>query len=189
MQTRLSRREVSVKKNEVKVGGTYKAKVSGKLTEVRITGESRYGGWDAVNVLTNKKVRIKSAQRLRGEARRGKGGKGKAAPKAAPRARRAARGASGAAKATTGTPKAKRAPKRADGKMSGLDAAAKVLGEANGPMTTREMFDAMVANDYWTSDAPTPHNTLYSAILREIQQKDKASRFVKAGRGKFALKA
>jgi hypothetical protein len=57
-----------MKKNEVKVGGTYVAKVSDRLTTVRITGESRYGGWDAVNTKTGKAVRIKSAQRLRGPA-------------------------------------------------------------------------------------------------------------------------
>jgi hypothetical protein len=57
-----------MKKNEVKVGGTYVAKVSDRLTTVRITGESRYGGWDAVNTKTGKAVRIKSAQRLRGSA-------------------------------------------------------------------------------------------------------------------------
>jgi len=54
----------------VKVGGEYVAKVSGKLAHVRITGESRYGGWDATNLVTKKVVRIKSAQRLRGEAGR-----------------------------------------------------------------------------------------------------------------------
>jgi hypothetical protein len=74
--------------------------------------------------------------------------------------------------------------------MSGLDACAKVLGEAGTPMTTREMFDAMVAKGYWTSNAPTPHNTLYSAILREVTTKGDASRFVKGTeRGKFTLKA
>ena len=65
-----------MKKNEVKVGGEYVAKVSDRLTTVRITGESRYGGWDAVNTKTGKAVRIKSAQRLRAEAGR------KAAPAA-----------------------------------------------------------------------------------------------------------
>jgi hypothetical protein len=64
-----------MKKEDVKVGGTYKAKISGKLTEVRITGENKHGGWDAVNVLTNKTVRVKSAQRIRGEATHGKKGK------------------------------------------------------------------------------------------------------------------
>jgi len=59
-----------MKKHEVKVGGEYIAKVSGKLAQVRITGESRYGGWDATNLVTKKVVRIKSAQRLRAEAGR-----------------------------------------------------------------------------------------------------------------------
>jgi len=54
-----------MKKANVKVGGTYLAKVTGKLVDVKITGESQYGGWDAVNNQTGKKVRIKTAQRLR----------------------------------------------------------------------------------------------------------------------------
>jgi len=57
-----------MKKNEVKIGNTYTAKVSGKIAKVRIDAESRHGGWDATNVETKKKVRIKSAQRLRSEA-------------------------------------------------------------------------------------------------------------------------
>jgi len=57
-----------MKKHEVKTGGTYMAKVSDKVVPVRITGESRYGGWEAVNTKTGKAVRIKSAQRLRAEA-------------------------------------------------------------------------------------------------------------------------
>ncbi|MCL4199555.1 MAG: hypothetical protein KJZ69_18830 [Phycisphaerales bacterium] len=57
-----------MKKNEVKIGNTYTARVSGKIAKVRIDAESRHGGWDATNVATKKKVRIKSAQRLRSEA-------------------------------------------------------------------------------------------------------------------------
>lgn len=57
-----------MKKKDVKIGSSYTAKVSDKLTTVRITGESRYGGWDAINVNTGRPVRIRSAQRLRGEA-------------------------------------------------------------------------------------------------------------------------
>ncbi|MBL7140945.1 MAG: winged helix-turn-helix domain-containing protein [Planctomycetes bacterium] len=57
-----------MKKHKVKVGGTYLAKVSEKVVQVRIDGESRFGGWDATNLATKKKVRIKSAQRLRGPA-------------------------------------------------------------------------------------------------------------------------
>ena len=57
-----------MKKNEVQVGGVYSAKVSDKVVEVRIDAENRHGGWDATNLATNKKVRIKSAQRLRAVA-------------------------------------------------------------------------------------------------------------------------
>ena len=59
-----------MKKNEVKVGGEYIAKVSDKLTHVRIDRENPHGGWDATNLATKKTVRIKSAQRLRAEAGR-----------------------------------------------------------------------------------------------------------------------
>ncbi len=54
-----------MKKNDVETGATYVAKVSGKLARVRIERESPYGGWDATNVDSGRRVRIKSAQRLR----------------------------------------------------------------------------------------------------------------------------
>jgi hypothetical protein len=56
-----------MKKHEVRIGGVYVAKVSGALTRVRIHRESRYGGWEAVNLATNRPVRIRSAARLRSE--------------------------------------------------------------------------------------------------------------------------
>jgi len=59
-----------MKKHEVKIGQTYQAKVSGKVVSVRIDAASLHGGWDATNTATGKKVRIKSAQRLRAEASR-----------------------------------------------------------------------------------------------------------------------
>lgn len=54
-----------MKKRDVEVGCTYVAKVSGNLTTVRLVSESEYGGWNAVNTATGRKVRIKSAARLR----------------------------------------------------------------------------------------------------------------------------
>ena len=72
-------------------------------------------------------------------------------------------------------------------KLSALDAAAQVLKDAGEPMTCRAMIDAMSAKKLWTSDAPTPAATLYSAILREQQRKGDASRFKKVDRGQFAL--
>ncbi len=87
-----------MKKDEIKIGRHYSAKVSDKLTVVRIDAENLRGGWDATNVATGKKVRIKSAQRLRGTA---------SAPKAVPGATggdgaRATDATTGAAGADTG---------------------------------------------------------------------------------------
>lgn len=56
-----------MRKAEVKIGGMYLAKVSGHLVGVRITGESRFGGWDARNTTTGREVRIRNAGRLRSE--------------------------------------------------------------------------------------------------------------------------
>ena len=95
-------------------------------------------------------------------------------------------------KKTTKTPKAAKTPKakkpaKTEGKLSCIDAAAKVLGEAKEPMNTKEMIEAMAAKKYWTSPGgKTPAATLYSAILRELG-KGKDSRFKKTERGKFAL--
>lgn len=82
------------------------------------------------------------------------------------------------------TPKAT----KSDGKLSCVDAAAKVLADAKAPMTTKELIDQMAAKGLWSSPGgQTPAATLYSAILREIQKKEKDSRFAKAERGKFAI--
>ena len=87
-------------------------------------------------------------------------------------------------------PKAKKEkPAKAEGKMSALDAAVKVLGEAGAPMTTKAMIEAMAAKGYWTSPGgQTPAATLYAAILREINTKGDDARFTKTDRGLFATK-
>lgn len=54
-------------KKQVKIGNSYRAKISEKLVTVRILHENRYGGWDALNLVTNRVVRIKSAAKLRSE--------------------------------------------------------------------------------------------------------------------------
>ncbi|RLS59559.1 MAG: hypothetical protein DWH91_00120 [Planctomycetota bacterium] len=76
-----------------------------------------------------------------------------------------------------------------DGKLSQLDAAVKVLGESGTPMTTKAMIEAMATKGYWTSPGgATPAQTLYSAILRELQKKGADARFTKVDRGQFTLK-
>ena len=75
-------------------------------------------------------------------------------------------------------------------KLSAIDAAAQLLAGSKEPMNTRQMTEAMAAKGLWTSPGgKTPHATLYSAILREINEKGKDSRFTKTERGKFTAKA
>src|SRR5258707_10687926 len=88
----------------------------------------------------------------------------------------------------TKTAKAKKPAAKSGGKLSCLDAAAKVLGESKEPMNTKEMIEAMAAKKYWTSPGgKTPAATLYTAILNEINKKGKEARFKKTDRGKFNL--
>ena len=75
-------------------------------------------------------------------------------------------------------------------KLSAIDAAAQLLAGSKEPMNTRQMIEAMAAKKLWTSPGgKTPHATLYSAILREINEKGKDARFTKTERGKFTAKA
>ena len=56
-----------MKKAEIKIGSVYAVKVSNKLSPVKITGVSIYGGWDATNLDTQRAVRVRTAGRLRFE--------------------------------------------------------------------------------------------------------------------------
>ena len=74
-------------------------------------------------------------------------------------------------------------------KLSAIDAAAQLLAVSKEPMNTRQMIEAMAAKGLWTSPGgKTPHATLYLAILREINEKGKDSRFTKTERGKFTAR-
>ena len=157
-----------MQKSEVKIGGTYVAKVTNKIVHVRIDAVSRYGGWDATNLETHKKVRIKSAQRLRGDVGAKSAKVGKSAKAKAEKAK--------------GAPKTEKKPKR----TSSLDAAAKVLNESAAPMNVKQIVEVAERKGYWKSPGgKTPHATIFSAIIREIAKKGSESRFRKAERGQF----
>ena len=69
------------------------------------------------------------------------------------------------AEANPGKTKMATTNRKSDGKLSALDAAAKVLAEAGQPMTAKAMIDAMAAKGYWTSPAgQTPQGTLYTVV-------------------------
>lgn len=201
--------EPTVKKSDVKVGGEYVAKVSDKLTTVKITGESRHGGWDAKNVKTGKEVRIKSAQRLRGSAAAPKEpAKGaEAAPKAGKPCGTCTNCRNGAPQLCQGAPVAngkaatvkdtKTATKRAvahvgapagkEKRLGALAAAAKILKDAKAPMGARDIMKAILEKGLWTTKGATPASTLYAAMTREITAKGKDARFRRAAEPKGAF--
>jgi len=200
-----------MKKSDVKVGGVYAAKVTNKVVPVRIDTENAHGGRDATNQSTGKKVRIKTAQRLRGPWPKktmpivAESGSDKANDKGiaetvaavekgnladgvtVPRSTRDAKTAKDAKKSPgrdTGERGATRAKKQ---RNSLLNLAAKVLAEAGEPMTCKQMVEKVLAAGLWKTKGRTPSATLYSAILREAQTKGNAARFRKVERGKFVV--
>ena len=177
-----------MKKNEVKVGKFYTAKVTGHMATIRIDAENPRGGWDGTNITTGKKIRIKSAQRLRCETR---------SPASATRAKKPTKASKDAkVPAKPNTPKRggiteanKTDVVNVDKKKrsSGLDAAATILADATEPLNTKEMVTQMLASGVWSTNGKTPAATIYAAIIREISTKGDAARFRKADRGKFEL--
>jgi len=70
-----------------------------------------------------------------------------------------------------------------------INAAAQVLAEAEQPLGARDMVERAIERGLWTPGAgKTPQATLYSAILREINDKGEASRFAKTERGRFTAR-
>ncbi|MFH1109818.1 MAG: winged helix-turn-helix domain-containing protein [Planctomycetota bacterium] len=169
-----------MKKNEVKVGGLYHAKVSDNLVTVRIDSTHSAGGWAATNTRTGKRVRIKSAQRLRGAAE----GAAKAEAAVADDENAKAAGKAATKKAKSKKAGGEQKPKR----VSALDAAAQVLAKAGKPMRAQELIAAMAEQGLWKSPGgKTPHATLYAAMMREERDKGGVSRFRKVDRGQFAF--
>ena len=185
-----------MKKNEVKTGETYRVKVSGKLADVRLTGENANGGWDGVNVATNRKVRVKSAHRLRGLASRP--AKRKKIVSLAEYEVGAKASSATSAKTPAKTSKDAKSPTKhntdergatSGKKMSLLDAAAHILSlGAALPMRCQDIVKLAIDRNLWTPGVgKTPASSLHAAISREIKTKGDDSRFRKAERGKFEI--
>jgi hypothetical protein len=95
--------------------------------------------------------------------------------------------------ADTAAAEAKRAPAATAApvakKPSALDAAALVLRESGRPLSCPELIQQMAATGIWSSPkGKTPAATLYAALMREVQRKGDAARFVKTGPGRFAYR-
>ncbi len=73
----------------------------------------------------------------------------------------------------------------AGGGGGGLNAAQRVLAEAQEPMRIRDITKTAMENGWWKPGGKTPWATLAAAIGREIKDKGKQSRFKKTDRGLF----
>lgn len=56
-----------MRQKDVRIGGRYVAKISNRLTTVEILGDAIGSGWIAKNINTGRRIRIKSAAKLREE--------------------------------------------------------------------------------------------------------------------------
>ncbi|MBL8746454.1 MAG: winged helix-turn-helix domain-containing protein [Phycisphaerae bacterium] len=118
--------------------------------------------------------------------------KGETGAKPPRKAKGGAKPAHGPTSAATAGPKAggKGKPKAAKSaakgrKMSGLDAAAKILADSGKAMNCADIVEAARSKGLWSSSGKTPAATVYAAIIREIAAKGKAARFRKTERGMF----
>ena len=184
-----------MKKNEVKLGEMYVAKVSDRLVPVRIDSVHSRQGWNATNTKTGKRIHIKSPERLRGAAKPTAKAEASKAVEAtvANDEKDEAPGKAACLRATNRQATRKTKSKKAGGKqkpkrVSALDAAARVLAGADKPMRAQELIAAMAEQGLWSSPAgKTPHATVYAAMMRESRDKGSAARFKKVDRGLFAF--
>lgn len=80
-------------------------------------------------------------------------------------------------------------PAPAAPRLSGLDAAAKILAAAAEPLSARAVVDRMLAEGLWNTKGKTPAATIYVAMLREMKAKGEASRFRMPEPGQFTAAA
>jgi hypothetical protein len=141
-------------------GGT---KISAETMELKL--EDRDGHIEVADFKLTEEVTVIAKKTKSPKAAKGQSKKTSSA-KPAGAAKSKDKTASKTAVLTTraGEPK-KAAPDKTTKKMSAIDAAAKVLGEAGAAMNCQEMIKAMGEKGYWTSPGGrTPHATLYTAV-------------------------
>lgn len=73
------------------------------------------------------------------------------------------------------------------GKMSAVDAAARVLGEVKEPLNVKQIAEIADRLNYCELPGATPSATISSAIQKEIKDKGGNARFVRTERGKYTF--
>ena len=154
-------------KIQIEADKVYEITIGKNVTTIKVLKvERRVNGqlvYDCINIKTNKRLTVSDASRFLREIKTEKPAK-------------AASGAKTKAEHPAGK------------KVSGLDAAHRVLSESGRPMKAKEIIETAMQNGYCDLKGATPDLTISAAIQREIKAKGDASRFVKAERGLFAAR-
>jgi restriction system protein len=77
---------------------------------------------------------------------------------------------------------------REDKKLTALEAAYRVLVDADRPMTAAEITRHVLEKRMWSSQGTTPDATINARISVDIKTNGAASRFVRVGPSTYAVK-
>ena len=158
-----------MKATSIQVGKTYEVKAGRNATTVKVKSFNRKtSGWICATA-NGKTLNVKDAARFVREV----------VPKKSTTATKGKKAVTKIERAKGGKPQ---------GKMSGLDAAHRVLLEAGRPMNVREIFETAMRHKYCNLKGATPPLTIYAAMQREIVAKGAHSRFAKIERGLFVAR-
>jgi len=170
-----------MKKNEVSIGKTYWANVTGLRVPVRIESASPHGGWIGRSIKTGREIRIKTAGRLHGECDADEVADVSAKTRPNRRSRKKPPVKIVASKADR--PKGREATKvpkghdKAKQRQAILDAIVKILTTKK-PMTVGEIHAALADKDLLASCGEPTHGAIYYALKFDIDQ-NKETRFAR----------
>ena len=157
-----------MKPNKIESGKIYEVAVGKNTTTVKIVKiERRINGqlvFECKNANTGKPMRIADSKRFLKEIKTEKTVTSKGA-------------------------KTERTPlQRPDGTVSGLQAAYLVLKDATEPLNVRQIMERINERGLANLAGKTPGATVSAAIQREVLAKGTESRFIKTGKGFFAVR-
>ena len=150
-----------MKTSDVHIGTCYTCKVTHKLVIVEILSIHPKGGWNAKNLSTGKTIHIKSAQRLRGVAK-----KANTSPTVAKKVSSPSRRANKKKSTHTSQPVAHKRP-------TILDAAAKVLAQSAEPMNCRQIIETAIKKTTGNPTTPERHPKTPLTLLSAGRSKPK----------------
>jgi len=161
-----------MKKNEVSVGKTYWANITGDRVPVRIESESPHGGWIGRSIKTGREVRIKTAARLKGECEPEKVAEVSATTRPNRRSRKKPPAETITPKRAKVAPKASKKAEKAKQRQAILDAVAKVLTTKKS-LAVGEIYAALADKGLLSECGDPNHGAIYYALKIDIDQNAK----------------